>query len=204
MNHPSPIYSGLLLALIISYGLAGCQEEQEPLTDSSPTPSSTLSSTPQAPQETHEDPDKRLLVGHVVAIEGETYTVRSADEETHSIEATSSTLVDEALKEGDKIEIRFSEDHKAIAIRKIRKETMLESGKATESSTEDKTLQGKLSRIDKEQSHYVVITNSDEEKIFMTNANTLIDESAQVGDRVEVKIATDNVDQAIAIRKVRD
>ncbi|GJL63357.1 MAG: hypothetical protein NPIRA04_20110 [Nitrospirales bacterium] len=213
MNNNLRTYGSLfLLLLVIILGFVSCQEEKEPLneilvTPTKTTPSSTpniVTGSPAESEITIVDPGGPVLQGEVVSIKDKTYIIKdhaSEEDEIYSIEATPSILVDETLIVGDRIEVRFSEDRIPIAIRKIRKESSL--GMDANKSMPNATIRGQLNNIKKEQGIYVVKTSEGEEIELMTNSNTLIDESLQEGDTLEVQVSTDNHVQAIAIRKLR-
>jgi len=213
MNNKFRTYGGLFsLLLLIVLGFVSCQEEKEPLkeiliTPTKTTPSSTpnmVTTSPPEPEIAIVDPDGPVLQGEVVSIKDKTYIIKdsaSQEEEIYSIEATPSILVDEALIVGDRVDVRFSEDRMPIAIRKIPKE--LSPGMDTDKSIQNVTIRGELSNIQKEQGIYVVKTSEGEKLELTTNSNTLIDESLQEGDILEVQVSTDNHGQAISIRKVR-
>ena len=203
MNPRSYMYAALVLAFVILSGLAACQEETESVTITPATTAPTGSNPSQMPQQSRAESGQRLLKGDVLAIDGMQYTVKDLEGKIHTVQGTSSTLIDEALSEGTRVEVRFSGDQQPIAIRKVRTESMTESVNADQSSGEAHTLHGQLTRIDKEQSHYLITTIQGQKRKVATDAKTLIDESVQIGDQVEVKLAMENNDQAIAIRKVR-
>ena len=204
MNPRSHIYGTLVLAFVVFVGLTACQEETETVTTTPATTSSTVTNPPsQVPQQSRPESEQRLLTGDVIAIDGMKYTVKDLEGKLHTVQGTSSTLIDDALSEGHRVEVRFSGDHQAIAIRKVRPESMTESVDAGQSSGEEHTLHGQLTRIDKEQSHYLITTKQGQIREVSTDSKTLIDESVRIGDQVQVKLAMENDNQAIAIRKVR-
>ena len=125
--------------------------------------------------------------------------VRNSNGQELTIIPTPMTLVDAGLETGDMAEIRYGQDQQPIAIRKIRGADS--SKKLSQRTDESDTITGSLAGIQKQDGIYVLHASAGKEMKFSTNADTLIDESIQVGDQVEVSTSAGN--QAIAIRKVR-
>lgn len=190
--------SRLLILPLIFSGLVGCQEENQPVNTVATTPTESVKSSDPTLSSSTPDPILLPIEGTVISMNDSQLVVRNSHGQELTINPTSMTLVDAGLETGDMAEIRFGQDQQPIAIRKIRGAG---SEELSQSSTLPGTTKGLLTGIEKQGGAYLVRSDAGQEKPFLTNSDTLIDESIQIGDQVEVSTSAGN--QAIAIRKVR-
>ncbi|MEX2492431.1 MAG: hypothetical protein WD425_11780 [Nitrospirales bacterium] len=201
ISFPPHVHGTALILPFLFFGLMACQEETPiPQEDTSPATQNTPStqSNTELPQGSSGTDTQTTLLGTVLAIEGDTYTIQNASGKSISVQPTASVLVDESLEIGDPVEVRYS-NTQPIAVRKLRDETT--SANDMEDTTQERLLDGTLSSFDKEKGVYTFTSPTGEKRDFQIEESTLLDESMEVGDQIEVSLSKDN--HPIAIRKIR-